>query len=77
MPLEQKKNKVGSRVAEPDALRIAYRVIVERVEKGLIEKALAITAGNQIVAAKVLGINRNTIRHKIRRFGIKVTRFKK
>jgi len=77
MALEQKKNKVGSRAVDHDALRIAYRVIVERVEKGLIEKALGITAGNQIVAAKVLGINRNTIRHKIRRFGIKVTRFKK
>lgn len=76
MALEQKKNRVGLRAADHDALRIAYRVIVDRVEKGLIEKALAITAGNQIVAAKVLGINRNTIRHKIRRFGIKVSRFK-
>ena len=55
---------------------IAYRLIVERVEQELIEKALEITEGNQIVAAKVLGINRNTIRNKIRKFGIKVSKFK-
>mgnify|MGYP001191844239 CR=1 FL=1 len=53
-----------------------YRYVVEDVEKILIEKALTLARGNQIGATKILGINRNTIRMKIRKFGIKITKFK-
>ncbi len=53
-----------------------YRVVVETVEKPLIEKALAITFGNQQKAAKILGINRNTLRAKINKFGIKPVEWK-
>ena len=42
-----------------------YRRLIERVERGLIEAALARTEGNQIRAAALLGINRNTLRKKI------------
>jgi two-component system nitrogen regulation response regulator GlnG len=42
-----------------------YRRILERVERPLIEAALARTDGNQIRAAALLGINRNTLRKKI------------
>ncbi len=42
-----------------------YRCILERVERPLIEAALARTDGNQIRAAALLGINRNTLRKKI------------
>ncbi len=39
--------------------------VVRRVEKPLIELVLAKTSGNQIKAAKMLGINRNTLHKKI------------
>jgi two-component system, NtrC family, nitrogen regulation response regulator GlnG len=42
-----------------------YHRVIERVERPLIEAALARTDGNQIRAAALLGINRNTLRKKI------------
>jgi two-component system nitrogen regulation response regulator GlnG len=47
-----------------------YRNILERVEKPLLEAVLAHTDGNQIRAAAILGINRNTLRKKIVELGI-------
>ena len=44
---------------------LIYHRIIERVERPLIEAALARTDGNQIRAAALLGINRNTLRKKI------------
>ncbi|MFA5090059.1 MAG: helix-turn-helix domain-containing protein [Candidatus Omnitrophota bacterium] len=57
--------------------RIAiYKTIVEKVEKPLIEKALARTFGNQLKAAKILGINRNTLRAKVSKYGISPKKWK-
>jgi two-component system nitrogen regulation response regulator GlnG len=47
-----------------------YRQILERVEKPLLEAVLAHTDGNQIRAAAILGINRNTLRKKVVELGI-------
>ncbi len=47
-----------------------YRELLSRVEKPMIECALARTEGNQIQAAALLGINRNTLRKKILALGI-------
>ncbi len=44
---------------------LIYHRMIERVERPLIEAALARTDGNQIRAAALLGINRNTLRKKI------------
>lgn len=55
---------------------LLYKSILEAVEKPLIEHTLEQTEGNQLKAAKILGINRNTIRAKIKRMGIDVTRWK-
>lgn len=41
------------------------------IEKSLIIKALRVTGGNQIQAANILGINRNTLRSKISKYKIK------
>jgi two-component system nitrogen regulation response regulator GlnG len=49
-----------------------YRHLLERVERPLIETALLRTDGNQIRAARLLGINRNTLRKKIADLGIAV-----
>lgn len=47
-----------------------YKNILVQVEKPLFEWVLKRTEGNQIKAAKILGINRNTLRAKIRKLGI-------
>jgi len=53
-----------------------YRAVIGEIERSLIEKALGYTSGNQITAAGLLGINRNTIRTKIKKLNINVERFK-
>jgi len=47
-----------------------YETILGRIEKPLIRHTLERTEGNQFKAARVLGINRNTIRNKIKKLGI-------
>ena len=42
-----------------------YSLVIERIERPLIELTLKKTRGNQIKAAHILGINRNTLRKKI------------
>ncbi len=42
-----------------------YSLVIERIERPLIELTLRKTRGNQIRAAQILGINRNTLRKKI------------
>ena len=59
-----------------DKQGVLYRSILEAVERPLLEYVLERTEGNQLKASKVLGINRNTIRTKIKRLGIDVTRWK-
>ena len=49
-----------------------YDRILPLVEKPLLEMTLRATGGNQIKAAFVLGINRNTLRKKIAELGIDV-----
>ena len=48
--------------------------ILKKVEHPLITAALAATRGNQIRAAELLGLNRNTLRKKIRELNIQVIR---
>ena len=55
---------------------ILYRTIVKAIERPLFEHVLARTEGNQLKAARILGINRNTMRAKIRKLGIDVNRWK-
>ena len=47
---------------------------VQEVERPLISICLAATRGNQIRAAQLLGLNRNTLRKKIRDLGLEVIR---
>jgi two-component system nitrogen regulation response regulator GlnG len=51
-----------------------YDRILRDVEAPLITAALAATRGNQIKAAELLGLNRNTLRKKVREQKIKVVR---
>ena len=45
--------------------------MISLLEKGLILRALQKTRGNQVQAAQLLGINRNTLRGKMERYHIK------
>lgn len=51
-----------------------YSLVIERIERPLIEFTLRKTRGNQIRAAQILGINRNTLRKKITDLRIPVKR---
>ncbi len=47
-----------------------YRSIMARVEQPLLRHALELCGGNQLKAAKLLGINRNTLRKRLRLLGL-------
>ena len=49
-----------------------HKVVIEQVEKPLIELALQTYNGNQVRTAKMLGINRNTLKKKIDTYRIPV-----
>jgi two-component system nitrogen regulation response regulator GlnG len=51
-----------------------YQRVLREVEVPLIGAALGATRGNQIRAAELLGLNRNTLRKKIRELDIHVSR---
>ncbi|MBB2169552.1 nitrogen regulation protein NR(I) [Gluconacetobacter aggeris] len=51
-----------------------YDRVIAEVERPLIQMTLAATRGNQIKAAAMLGLNRNTLRKKIRDLEIPVVR---
>ncbi|MBV9992460.1 MAG: nitrogen regulation protein NR(I) [Alphaproteobacteria bacterium] len=51
-----------------------YDRVLAEVERPLLAITLAATRGNQIKAAQLLGLNRNTLRKKIRDLGLEVMR---
>jgi Fis family transcriptional regulator len=51
-----------------------YNVVLEQVEKPLLELALKAYNGNQVKTAQMLGINRNTLKKKIDNYKIRVKR---
>jgi two-component system nitrogen regulation response regulator GlnG len=55
--------------AMADGARL-YRSVMTRVELPLLRHALELCGGNQLKAAKLLGINRNTLRKRLRLLGL-------
>jgi two-component system nitrogen regulation response regulator GlnG len=51
-----------------------YQRVIDRVEAPLIAMALNACGGNQIKAADLLGLNRNTLRKKIREHSIEIVK---
>ncbi|MCS6837570.1 MAG: site-specific DNA inversion stimulation factor [Bdellovibrionaceae bacterium] len=49
-----------------------YDIVMEQVERPLIELALKAHRGNRLKTAKMLGINRNTLKKKIDQYRISV-----
>ena len=56
------------------ASKSAKRWRGESLEKPLLEMVLEETGGNRIKAANVLGINRNTLRTKLKELGVETLR---
>jgi two-component system, NtrC family, nitrogen regulation response regulator GlnG len=51
-----------------------YDRVLQEVERPLIQLTLSATRGNQVRAAEILGLNRNTLRKKIQDLGVEMSR---
>lgn len=47
-----------------------HSLIIKKVEKPLLAQILRRTGSNQVHAARILGINRNTLRKKMKMYGL-------
>jgi Fis family transcriptional regulator len=47
-----------------------YRFLTDSIEKPLLIKLMEYTKNNQLKASEILGINRNTLRSKLRKHGL-------
>ena len=62
------------RAMKASSARSLHVTLIQAVERPLIQHALRETNGNQVQAAQLLGMNRNTLRKKIVEYQIPVTR---
>jgi two-component system nitrogen regulation response regulator GlnG len=77
LPLEEAVRRRLSELLSADAGAAAgelHATLIGAVERPLIEVVLERAGGNQVKAAEMLGINRNTLRKKIGELGIEVRR---
>src|SRR5262249_53575628 len=70
------KAKLAGLLARIDGYPVhdLYEKVLARVERPLFDLVLAHTGGNQVKAAEILGLNRNTLRKKLADRGRKVER---
>ena len=47
-----------------------YSMVIEQTEKPLLQVVMEQVEGNQTKAARILGINRNTLRKKLHLYGL-------
>lgn len=73
------ESKIGEfvRVMREGSARNLHATVIKAVERPLLVRVLGETNGNQIQAAELLGLNRNTLRKKIKEFKIPVMRERK
>jgi two-component system nitrogen regulation response regulator GlnG len=66
------KSKLGTLLARIDGYPVhdLYDKVLARVERPLFDLVLAHTGGNQLKAAEILGLNRNTLRKKLADLGL-------
>ncbi|MFN0252404.1 MAG: sigma-54-dependent transcriptional regulator [Kofleriaceae bacterium] len=68
---EMVKSKLAGLLARIDGYPVhdLYEKVLARVERPLFDLVLAHTGGNQLKAAEILGLNRNTLRKKLATLG--------
>jgi DNA-binding protein Fis len=80
--LDEKAKEIERALLELDRLFLKeqegkiYHIMLDALDKSLIKNTLSVTFGNQIKAARLLGINRNTLRAKIKKLGISLNEVK-
>jgi two-component system nitrogen regulation response regulator GlnG len=77
LPLEEAVRRRLAELLHADATAVPadlHAVLISTVERPLIEVVLQRAGGNQVKAAEMLGINRNTLRKKITELGIDIPR---
>lgn len=76
---EMVKSKLAGLLARIDGYPVhdLYDKVLARVERPLFDVVLAHTGGNQLKAAEILGLNRNTLRKKLSSLGIDQAQAKK
>lgn len=57
-------------VFHPDSIGGLYQDVCQGLEKAAVELALKKSGRNQVMAAKMLGMSRNTLRNRIERYGL-------
>ena len=69
---EMVKAKLAGLLARIDGYPVhdLYEKVLARVERPLLDLVLAHTGGNQVKAAQLLGLNRNTLRKKLAGLGM-------
>ena len=68
--IEEHLKKYFSKYTKDSIPNDLYNSFLKEIEKPLIMQTLEVTDGNQIKASKILGLNRNTLRKKIKDLGI-------
>jgi two-component system nitrogen regulation response regulator GlnG len=73
---EMVKGKLAGLLARIDGYPVhdLYDKVLARVERPLFDLVLAHTGGNQLKAAEILGLNRNTLRKKLADLGLRTKR---
>src|SRR5437764_3363639 len=77
LPLEEAVRRRLAELLAADATALPsdlHALLINAVERPLIEVVLERAGGNQVKAAEMLGINRNTLRKKITELGIEIRR---
>ncbi len=69
---EMVKSKLAGFLSRMDGYPVKdlYEKVLERVERPLFDLVLEKTGGNQLKAAEILGLNRNTLRRKLEGLGV-------
>lgn len=58
------------RTLDGEAAHDVYAMVLCRVEPPMLRRVMAECGGNQSKAAQVLGLNRNTLRKKLKEYGL-------
>ena len=68
--VERAMEKYFEDLGNEDLVRNLYDVVLSEVEAPLLQAVLKNTAGNQSKASTMLGLNRGTLRKKMKQYGL-------